>query len=291
MQAILEDRNEAIQELVGKGTELNVVYQRKASEAGTTPLIQAIRLDNFEVVLFLLQHGALANVSDNSGNLPLCEAAANSRAEVVHSLIKAGALVNAHNGLNELALILAIQAKQEAIVKLLLDAGADPFLAGAKDENAFSLKSSSSMESILLASRTPEITAAPGRRFSADELRRFLFYAIQSRCTETVKYWVDHGADVNIVTKTGVFPFEEAMNSGNVDVIRILLDAGAFRNQMGSNGQLPLLTALKAENTEVILLLLKKGADPDMRDKYGSSLSSELMTASSELQNKVRPHL
>jgi hypothetical protein len=120
LQACHDGRVEAVQELITRGTDINV----RDSE-GMTGLMFAAASDRVEVVKLLLAHGVDVNGANRHGWTPLIKASSLGRTEVVRLLVDAGANVNAHAALNWTALIAASHDGHAEVVKILLEKGAD----------------------------------------------------------------------------------------------------------------------------------------------------------------------
>ena len=89
--------------------------------------------------------------------------------------------------------------------------------------------------------------------------------------TETVKFLIEKGANVNIKDEASVLPIHRAAGSGHADIVKILLDNGAFPGpQLGYTSKVPLNYAAKGGHIEAAKVLLEHGAYIDAKgvDKY-----------------------
>jgi ankyrin repeat protein len=115
--AILGDMEEA-QRLIRSGADLD-----EKDEDGCTPLIEAIRHENVQVVKLLLDRGADPNETDNEDNTALMMAGLTGQLDVVKLLLAGGADLNARNIKGWTALSYT-GAEQGAVRRFLEAAGA-----------------------------------------------------------------------------------------------------------------------------------------------------------------------
>jgi len=218
--------------LVEKGADVNA-----RSKQGRTPLvIAAAHSGNFEVVKFLVEHGAnLSNrksaaeehaaAAPEASGLPasrktassvLAEAADANDTETLRYLIEKGADVDARNEIGDTPLLLAASYGNVEIVKLLLTKGADV--------NA--------------------VDAPEGMRVKNGPL-----------------------------TLGNFTPLLYAAAYGGYDTVKILLDAGANVNAQDVRGMTPLMLAIATDRPDVgvIRLLLKRGAHANVKSKAGET--------------------
>eukprot|EP00005_Dracoamoeba_jomungandri_P003482 CAMPEP_0174259650 /NCGR_PEP_ID=MMETSP0439-20130205/8449_1 /TAXON_ID=0 /ORGANISM="Stereomyxa ramosa, Strain Chinc5" /LENGTH=2166 /DNA_ID=CAMNT_0015343625 /DNA_START=71 /DNA_END=6571 /DNA_ORIENTATION=- len=73
---------------------------------------------------------------------------------------------------------------------------------------------------------------------------------------------IDHGADVNTVSKNGDTPLHNAVTFGTNDMIRLLIDNGADIHQTNGTGANPLHIAVAVENTNAVQEFLDRGISP-----------------------------
>ena len=84
---------------------------------------------------------------------------------------------------------------------------------------------------------------------------------------ETVKKYLDSGADVNAPGLIGSTPLHFAARAGHLEVARLLLDSGAEINIRSDPGVTPLHAAAHGNHDAMAELLIRRGADKDPRDK------------------------
>jgi len=85
-----------------------------------------------------------------------------------------------------------------------------------------------------------------------------------------LKYLVEKGANVNIVTYEGDTPLHTAVSIGNIEAVKYLLKNGAKIDAVTKNidraGTTPFLLAVKTNNVEVFKLMVGKKADDNFKN-------------------------
>ena len=67
----------------------------------------------------------------------------------------------------------------------------------------------------------------------------------------------------------GVTQIMEALDGGQMDIVKILLGRKALPDKANSSGRTPLHSAVSSGNLSIVRLLLDGGATPDMQDDFG----------------------
>ena len=90
----------------------------------------------------------------------------------------------------------------------------------------------------------------------------------------TVRWLLDHGADVNAVAKNDmkVQPLHSAAANGSVEVCNLLIESGADVNARQQGGWTPLHAAVAAGNKELEALLLEHNADTSVTNDDGKTV-------------------
>jgi len=237
--------------------------QAPADIDGSTPLHQAVRLNDLKTVEALIKKGADVKAATRYGVTPIGIATLNGNAAVLRRLLDAGADPNTATPGGETALMTAARTGSTDTVTLLLDRRAN---VNAKD---------------------------PVRSQTA------LMWAVTENHPDVVKLLVARGAEVRAQTTVmaprgeyvaaraggasgqgiirqralptkdgGMSPLLFAVRDGNVAMTRLLLELGADINQASGNHTSPLMIALLNGQVALATELLEKGADPNLADDY-----------------------
>jgi uncharacterized protein len=245
--------------LIENGADVNLPNLK-----GFTLLSQAALNDDFDMVRFLLAHGArfrspndellyaasygdadliqkgIADGADvnhvfDRGVTPLMAAALNGQTLAVKKLIAAGANINALDEIHDTPLKFALKSGHKSTILALLDAHAD----AAIDDVAHD----TTLHQAAIYDDDPEI------------VHRLLDAGVRPDTTNTIN----------------VTPLMEASIFGHVQTVKILLDLHVPINVQSREGLTALGEAGIGGNPEVITLLLHAGADPSIRDGKGKS--------------------
>lgn len=94
------------------------------------------------------------------------------------------------------------------------------------------------------------------------------------RGTETLKGWIELGADINRVSKDGSTPLSWAVAVSNVASVNLLIQHGANVDHKRENGDTLLHVAIKGlgvVHPQIAVELIKAGADVNALDGKGNS--------------------
>ncbi len=166
---------------------------------GGTALLEAIRLNNSDMVKFLLLRGA--DTSIGSANILLDAMNENAGLEIIEELLKVGVDINKRNSEGLSPLFIAVRNNDSRLVKLLLKYQADvkPLYADGKN---------------------------------------ILFYAITANADEQiVEALINAGAQINIDDASGNNMLISALSRNNVSLVSKLLRAGADVNHTDAGGE------------------------------------------------------
>lgn len=90
---------------------------------------------------------------------------------------------------------------------------------------------------------------------------------------DSVKYWLDKGADINYSDSNGASALNHVIGYFNNELSKYLLDKGAYINGKDSVLMPPIWTAAYYGNLRCCYLLYKRGADINIKDRNGLSAS------------------
>jgi ankyrin repeat protein len=282
---------EMLRLLLGKGALLHL-----QSKAGT-PLCWAVKGEHAPAVEFLLQRGAMPNLSSSDQAMtPLHWAAILGQPDLVALLLKHGASNNIPSGVGR-PLHAAVMSQEGvrrwltagiasgknphqprigsdadhvAVLKLLLASGADfngrdltqrtPLIVAVSQGNV------GAVETVLAAG--VDLEAAEQLGFTALQAASNLDASPQV-VSNVVTRLIRAGASLesrDVVRRT---PLHQAAYDGKPVVAALLLAAGARINAVGPDFRTPLQLAVLRGSREVVALLLARGADLEWRDTFG----------------------
>jgi ankyrin repeat protein len=248
--AVKAGQHDVVRALIQQKADVN------APEAdGTTALHWAARADDLEMVQLLLRAGARADAANRNRITPLSLAALSGSRAVVEALVEAGAGVNTRLPQGQTALMMAARGGNAAVVESLLSRGAE----------------------------------VDARETALGETA--LIWAAAENHAAVIRTLVARGADVNGRSNAASFPRKEFGDgkSGRLTVlptgrwapimyaarqnaalaVRALAESGADLDAVDPDGMTALLVAVINAHYETAALLLDLGASPDIGDSSG----------------------
>ena len=216
---------EILQKFAGNADNIDMENPR-----GTTALVEAVRLNNLQMVKYLLAHQADVSAVYGGGNTILLYAVKEKvQKEIISELIKAGADVNAADVNGQTPLRLAISASDVALTDVLLANNAD-------------------------------IKQKVGGK-------TLLAYAFENNVApEIFSRLIIGGADVNTVDEDGNVLLIQALAAGKYDIAQQLLKNGADINLQNQNGDSALSYVLSHDVPENILTDIVSMADSPLKN-------------------------
>ena len=227
---------ETIKKLI-ESKSLDVNYNLGDKYSKSTPLIQAIKYKQTDIINYLLENNADINLKEElTGFTPLM--ASFHDITITELLIEKGADIEARNvdGIN--ALVYAVSLNDEEMVKFLLEKGADANTV-CEIEN----------EHIYMPP-TP------------------LMNAVYNGNTNIINMLLENGADINYTTDE-MTPLIYAAYKGNTNIINTLLENGVDINYTNYYGMTALMYAANSNQFEAVKILLKNNADTSITDEDG----------------------
>ena len=204
---------------------------------GTTALQEAVRLNNLDMVKYLLLQHADVKKKDANGNTILLAAIKEGvQLPIIDALINAGADVNAQDNQGNNVLLAALKNGLSApVIRTLLDAGAD---VNSKDQHGTS--------AFLLAVKRQDV--------------------------DLMNLFLEYNADLKNLAPNGDSLFDYAYtHQAPKHILQMILQNGANVNALNQAGQLPIIKALTAQDYEMVTTLLQYGADVNLTDKNQES--------------------
>uniref|UniRef100_A0A8C7IDW1 Ankyrin repeat and SOCS box containing 2 n=1 Tax=Oncorhynchus kisutch TaxID=8019 RepID=A0A8C7IDW1_ONCKI len=229
---------------------------------GCTALQEAVSRNNVEICEILVQAGAKLSPTNMYGIAPLFTAAQSGHEETLRFLIKQGADINSEASDGATALYEAAKNGHEDIVELLLSQDADANKAGKKGLLPLHIAAQRRADGIV--SLLIKVTSK--YRVNRSGVSPLHLAAECNRDT-VVEILIEAGYDVNaMLSDDRSMMYEDhrsttlyfAVANGNVDAATMLLDAGAIPNLDTFN---PLLVALRQGSIELVTLLVEHGAN------------------------------
>ena len=204
-----------------------------------TPLCQAAYTGHVAVVRELLSMpGIDVNLAQQAGATPLYFAAQQGCVGVVKVLLEEARGLNVNLGTlkGSTALCIAAQLGREEVVKLLLEVSNININASKFDGT------------------TP------------------LIGAVVNKFPGIIELLIIRGANVNIPFGDGTPALSMVAELDNVEMARVLLRTPDIQiNRAGKDQLTAIAIASRKGHKEIVELLLKKGAEPNIRDKYGTT--------------------
>jgi ankyrin repeat protein len=242
-------------------------------------LIEASRMGDADTIKRLSASAAEINRADGNGWTPLMHAADAGQSETARLLVERGAQVNAVGPEGETALENAIASGNNDIVRLLLSHGANPSLKSKSDDDPtprHPLKAAlfwDNSEAIEILERAG-VSVEPFPDEGEDRSAFTIAATFGSR--KCLTYLLKSGHSANVPDARGDLPLPLACQDGDLSIIRLLVDHGADVNGVskgpptthnwGDFPLTPLAAATIGNRSETVRYLLDHGANPRALD-------------------------
>lgn len=286
-------------------------YVNSLSTCTTTPLSEAIVLNDEETVSFLIEKGADVNLTESTNTKDnkeysetmLQKAIYNGNKKIISLVLDAGAKINDNCQNSGTALITAIDTKSydPEIVSFLIERGADVNLESAfhgMTPLAFAVSQNNKDAVLLLLKNgadpnkeSSNFGTPLGIAFKAvnKEMCSLLLEnganSDEALCisagmpnTEVAQFFLDRGADVNCESYNALTPLQCAIAVGTKEMVLFLISNGADINYETSRNvsdkigaRTSLETAIETGNAEMVSLLITYGADVNHKCKNGNT--------------------
>ena len=280
--------------LLERGANINA-----RNKEGHTPLHRVLvslgygaGVHYFDIIQLLFEHGANVDALDDAQSAPLHVASQSGSTEATRLLLEYGADVHALDGNHSTSLHLASRIGNAEVARLLLEHGA---VVDARDnKDSTPLHDASQRGNAEVARLLLEHGANINARNKEDQTPQHLLLAMWIGWRldiDTIRFFIERGADVDVVDKNHSTLLHWASYYGNVKVAQLLLERGANINARNKEGHTPLHRVLVslgygagAHYFDIIQLLLEHGADVDALD---GAQSTPLHVASEDGSSKA----
>lgn len=217
---------------------------------GTSPLMAASSMANYEIVRLLLDNNATVDLRDTEGKTALMYAVISTIEELIDSLIHLRLVSSTVKLTDFMTPAMLVQLKpqfepeKELVVNYLVENGAD---LRAKDKKGISI----------------------------------LTHAARTGNLNVVKNLVGHGANIHSKSPRGITALYAAAINGHTQIAQFLLEQGAEIDVKLNDGETPLMAAVWNGQVEMVELLIKNGANVHARKvtPYKPSGESSLVWA------------
>lgn len=223
---------------------------------------------HIDVMTFLLESGALVDLTDARLFTPLSLASMKGHTDAVALLLKHGAQVNAQAQNNKVtALMLATREGHVPTMQALLDAKAHidlPDISGATALHA-AVQGHKDAVVLLLQHDAAMNIQAPGVRNVTP-----LGLAVWAKQTEIAELLLKAKADANLADAKGITPLLHTVRENDIGMVQLLLQHGAGVDaQEASQGSTALKIAAEHEFIDVMKALLDAKAQLELPDRHG----------------------
>jgi len=246
--------------------ELLLQAQAKVNLAGQnarTPLHYALENGNEEVAIYLLEHGANANITDAQGDTSLHVACRKQCIKATQAITsQAGINMDVHNKSHMTPLMYGCQLDDLRLVEMLLRSKAkvrySPYLPTPLHV----------VHSVACARLILDAGADVNTRDDTN------CTALHNACGiinnyDVVQLFIEHSADVNARDKNLSTPLHKACQGGALRNVQILLRNGADVHAIDYQGCSPLHVASKMGYAAVSKVLIEYGANPHLMNGEG----------------------
>jgi ankyrin repeat protein len=238
-----------------------------AAGSSDISLVTAAKEGDRAAVQSLLSNRAKGGVTGAEGTGALVWAASRNDKDMTDLLLRAGANAKAANEFGATPLYAAAEQSDPAMAEKLLAAGADPNMAIMSGETPLMAAAGrgnvDTVRALLKGGANPNAQEAMGGQTA-------LMWALSKSQSRVVEELVNHGADVQLASKTGFTPLMFAAQQGDAASTKILLSAKARPNDaQPKSGLTPLMIASAMEHPQAVDLLLDNGANANAVDTNG----------------------
>lgn len=234
---LLKATKQGKNKLIGSTKRLNINYQ---DGDGMCALHQAALMSSDQMLLLLLDSGALPAIRDNKGMIALHYAAWQGHSASVQILLQRGSPVNEQALEGETPLHLACQHGHFDVVSFLLNQHADPTICNKSLRTSLHMACENGRNRVvelLLRSNLCEKLLEDSPTDTLDNSRTTcLHLAARNGHTDILQTLLQAGMNVNRSTLKGT-ALHEAATAGKMEAVKLLLDWGIDVNRPNSYDQ------------------------------------------------------
>lgn len=222
---------------------------------GASPLYDAARKCDYEMVQVLLSYGADPKVANNNGLTPLHQACARGNLDMVKALLREDADINAaaadgktplhYACMRNKASIAAYLIQKKANVNCYDNKGFRPIHYAAETGNTALVKA------LVAAKALVDVQAADG---TTPMLSGAKFPTL-------IRYFSEKGLSMNASNGDGDTVLHMAVIKGDADTIRFILFKGAMEDVKNKKGITPLMVAIENGNIAAVKALVNMEVD------------------------------
>ena len=260
MYAAGEGRFDVVKYLINHGADVS-----KTNFFEQTALHHASEYGHLKVVELLLSKGAGIDVEDTLCHTPLTLAARTGLIAILLCLINHGVDLNKRNVHKRTALHYAIECGHLEVLELLLSKGAGIDVEDEDGHAPLTLAAKKGRSDILLCL----INHGADLDKTNVHKRTALHYASEYGHLEVVELLLSKGAGIDVEDKDDHTSLTLAAKTGRSDILLCLINHGADLNKTNVHKRTALHYASEYGHLEVVELLLSKGAGIDVEDKDG----------------------
>ncbi len=262
--AIEREKLEDIKTLVNLGASINV-----KDTDGNRP-----RVDEPEIIKYLVENGADINAVDSRHDSYLCVAVHNNDLELAHYLVSKGIDVNQNCYFSEPPIIKAVESNNLTLVEFLADNGADVNAIGYFNRNVMEYaEREGNHEIIEFLKENGAMTKSEKRDLykKSIDMEHDIRRAVNDKDEQQLAYLLKNSKGLviqnRVIEKAAVFAAEE----GNPLLVELLIDKLRFdiNEQVNASNQNLLMIATINDETSLVSYLINKGCNLQMFDAHG----------------------
>ena len=257
--AVRKGNLEGIKQHIAEGADVNALHFEMP------PLTWAVTTGQTEAAELLLKNGADINGRNRDGNTALHLAVFLGRAEMTELLLKNGANLNTKN--DDGATAVALLGVPWEMIRFM----SGPL--GIKLEREQVEAGKAKIREMLKANPKFGAKIPPTPQDNSKDL----WTAARVGDLQAIKHYIEEGRDVNVLDKM----FQISVMSWSVlhsqtDTVRFLIENGADVNIKNADGSTPLHSAAFLGKSDIAKLLLENGADAQARNNDGATPTDAL---------------